>query len=65
MARDKKMRSCLHLAVQKEREMVLELLLRETGTEIVNLPDWSDRTPLHYAAMTTDVKVRATYFFRY
>ena len=57
------MRNCLHLAVKKEWEMVLKSLIKETGTKLLNLPDDEDRTPLHYAAVTTNVKVNTKAWF--
>ena len=56
--RDKHMRNCLHLAVRKEQESVVKLLISKAGTKLMNHPDDEVRTPLHYAAVAYNVKVR-------
>ena len=57
-ARDKFQRCCVHLAVENDKEDVLKLLLERCGSGIINFPDVHERTPLHYAASSTNIRVR-------
>lgn len=61
-ARDKYQRCCVHLAVENNKEDVLRLLLERCGSGIINFPDVLERTPLHYAASSTNIKVRPATF---
>ena len=56
-AQDKRLRCCIHLAVEQGREETLMMLLRETGFSLVNIPDQKQRTSLHYASCADDPKV--------
>lgn len=56
--RDMRLRCCVHLAVENEKLETLTMVLSETGSELVNAGDYVERTPLHYAAIVGDVKVR-------
>ena len=56
-AQDKRLRCCIHLAVEHGREETLIMLLRETGSDLVNIPDHKQRTSLHYAARADNPKV--------
>ena len=51
-------RCCLHLAVEKKKLNILTMLLTGTGNELVDVGDYLDRTPLHYATLADDVKVK-------
>lgn len=57
-AQDKSLRCCIHLAVEQGREDTLTMLLRETGSSLVNVPDQKQRTSLHYASSADNPKVR-------
>lgn len=61
-ARDKYQRCCVHLAVENDKEDVLKLLLERCGPGIVNFPDLHERTALHYAVSSTNVRVRPARF---
>ena len=61
-ARDKYQRCCVHLAVQNDREDVLKFLLERCGSGIINVPDVHERTALHYAASSTNIRVRQAKF---
>ena len=56
-AQDKRLRCCLHLAVEQGREETLSMLLSETGNDLVNIPDHKQRTSLHYASWIDNPKV--------
>lgn len=56
-AQDKRLRCCIHLAVEQGREETLDMLLRENGSSLVNVPDHKQRTSLHYAACADNPKV--------
>jgi len=56
-AQDKRLRCCIHLAVEQGREETLSMLLSETGSNLVNIPDYKQRTSLHYASRADDLKV--------
>ena len=57
-SRDMHQRCCLHLAVENKKLDMLTMLLTETGNELVDVGDHLDRTPLHYATLADDVKVK-------
>ena len=57
---DKRLRCCLHLAVEQEREETLSMLLSETGNDLANIPDHKQRTSLHYASWIDNPKVKTT-----
>ena len=57
-ARDKFQRCCIHLAVENDKEEVLKVLLEISGTGLTNVPDVHERTALHYAALSTNTRVR-------
>ena len=57
-AQDNRLRCCIHLAVEYGREETLSMLLEETGSSLVNVPDQRQRTSLHYAAFVDNPKVR-------
>ena len=57
-SRDMHQRCCLHLAVENKKLDMLMILLSGTGNELVNVGDQMDRTPLHYATLVDDVKVK-------
>ena len=61
MARDKFQRSCIHLAVENEEEIVLRMLLEKSGSGLANVPDVYERVPLHYATSTSNIRVRQVY----
>ena len=61
-ARDKYQRCCVHLAVENDKEDVLKLLLDRCGSGIINFPDVHERTALHYAASSTNTRVRPARF---
>lgn len=56
-ARDKFQRTCIHLAVEHERENTLQMLVDKCGTGMINTPDEQDKTPLHYAVLSSIEKV--------
>ena len=56
-AQDNRLRCCTHLAVEHGREETLIMLLSETGSDLVNIPDHKQRTSLHYAARADNPKV--------
>jgi len=56
-AQDNRLRCCLHLAVEHGREETLSMLLSETGSDLVNIPDHKQRTSLHYASRADNPKV--------
>ena len=56
-ARDKYQRCCVHLAVENDKEEVLKMLLERPGLGLTNVPDIHERTPLHYAALSTNIRV--------
>ena len=56
-AQDKRLRCCIHLAVEQSKEETLSMLLKETGSSLVNVPDHKQRTSLHYASCADDPKV--------
>ena len=56
-AQDKRLRCCIHLAVEQSKDETLSMLLRETGSSLVNVPDHKQRTSLHYASCADDPKV--------
>lgn len=56
-AQDKCLRCCIHIAVEQGMEDTLEMLLSETGSDLVNIPDHKQRTSLHYASRADDPKV--------
>lgn len=56
-AQDKRLRCCVHLAVEQGREETLSMLLSETGSDLVNMPDHKQRTSLHHASYADDPKV--------
>ena len=56
-AQDKRLRCCIHLAVEQSREETLSMLLSETGSDLVNIPDHKQRTSLHYASYADNSKV--------
>ena len=60
-AREKFQRSCIHLAVEHEEEGVLKTLLQKSGSGLANVPDVSERTALHYAASSSNIRVRQTH----
>ena len=62
-ARDKHQRCCVHLAVENDKEDVLKLLLERYGSGIINFPDVHERTPLHYAASSINIRVRPATIF--
>lgn len=55
------MKNCIHMAVENEYLETLRILLQESSV-LRNLyrPDVKERVPLHYAAMSKDVRVRNT-----
>lgn len=55
--RDKFQRTCIHLAVESERETVLQMLVDKCGTGMINAPDEQEKTPLHYAVLSSIEKV--------
>ena len=57
-ARDKFQRSCIHLAVGNEKESVLKMLLERSRSGLVNVPDLHERTALHYAAYSSNIRVK-------
>lgn len=59
-ALDARGRSCLHLAVENEQEEMIALLVQnKSRTKLVNLAEpEKERTPLHYAAMAANIKVK-------
>ena len=57
-AQDNHLRCCIHLAVENGREETLSMLLEETGSSLVNVPDHKQRTSLHYASFVDNPKVR-------
>ena len=59
-ARDKFQRCCIHLAVENDTEDVLNMLLERCGPGIINVPDVHERTALHYAASSTNIRVKKT-----
>ena len=60
-AQDKKLRCCIHLAVEQNREETLDMLLKETGSSLVNVPDHKQRTALHYASYADNSKVVSSF----
>ena len=57
-AADLHMKNCLHIAVDNELlEMLSMLLESRVGVSCLNRRDLKGRVPLHYAAMTRDIKV--------
>lgn len=56
-AQDKQLRCCIHLAVEHNREETLDMLLKETRSSLVNVPDHKQRTALHYASYADNSKV--------
>ncbi|KAJ7385776.1 hypothetical protein OS493_013810 [Desmophyllum pertusum] len=56
-AQDKRLRCCIHIAVEQGMEDTLEMLLSETGSDLVNIPDHKQRTSLHYASRADDPKL--------
>ena len=64
MARDKFQRSCIHLASENEKEIVLRMLLEKSGSGLANVPDLHERVPLHYAASSSNLRVRQVYLVR-
>lgn len=56
-AQDDRLRCCIHLAVEYGREETLSMLLRETDSSLVNVPDQRQRTSLHYASCTDNPKL--------
>ena len=57
-ARDKYQRCCVHLAVENDKEDVLKMLMEKCESGIINVPDVHERTALHYAASTANVRVK-------
>ena len=57
-ARDKYQRCCIHLAVENDKEDVLKMLLERSGSGLTNVPDIRERTALHYAALSTNTRVK-------
>ena len=57
-ARDKYQRCCVHLAVENDKEDVLKMLLERNGPGLTNVPDIRERTALHYAALSSNIRVR-------
>ena len=62
-AQDNILRSCLHIAVEAEDEEMLALLLQHSGSELLNMTDKRERTPLHYAALSKECKVLFSFLF--
>lgn len=58
-ARDKYQRCCIHLAVENGKVEILTMLLERSGSQLANVPDIHERTALHYAAFSTNIKVNA------
>ena len=57
-ATDLLMKTCVHIAVEKEHLMMLAMLLESRlGSKNLSKRDVYDRVPLHYAAKTKDIKV--------
>lgn len=56
-ARDNFQRSCIHLAVENEREDVLKILLERSELGLINVPDMHERTALHYAVSSSEIRV--------
>lgn len=56
-ARDKFQQTCIHLAVEHERENVLQMLVDKCGAGMINTPDEQERTPLHHAVLSSIEKV--------
>ena len=56
-ARDNFQRSCLHLAVENEREDVLKMLLERSESGLINVPDIHERTALQYAVSSSKIRV--------
>jgi len=56
-AQDNHLRCCIHLAVEYGREETLSMLLEETGSSLVNVPDHKQRTSLHYASFVDNPKL--------
>ena len=59
MAMDNQGRSCLHLAVESEQEEIVAFLLKKKGgCQLLKRHEpKQERTPLHCAAITGNVKV--------
>ncbi len=57
-ARDKYQRCCIHLAVENNKEDALKMVLERSGPVLTNFPDVHERTALHYAAVSTNTRVR-------
>ena len=55
--RDKRQRSCIHVAVENEDTTMLAALLQETGPELLDGRDKRGRTPIHYAALSRKLEV--------
>ena len=55
--RDKRQRSCIHVAVENEDTTMLAALLQETGPELLDGRDKRGRTPIHYAALSRRLEV--------
>ena len=56
--RDKVQRCCVHLAVERKNDDLLTILLEKSGSKLINFPDIHERTPLHYAAISSNTRVR-------
>ena len=58
-ATDLLMKTCVHVAVENEQLKMLAMLLKSRpGTTNLYKADLWDRVPLHYAAKSTDIKVK-------
>ena len=56
-ARDKYQRCCIHFAIENDKEEVLAMLLQRPECELINAPDIHERTPLHCAALSANIRV--------
>lgn len=62
-AQDKQLRCCIHIAVEQNREETLDMLLKETRSSLVNVPDHKQRTALHYASYADNSKVVSPFWY--
>lgn len=56
-------KSELHLAVEENHISTLELLIQRGASRLVGQPDKEEKTPLHYAALIGDERVRFNLIF--
>ena len=58
-ARERNQRGGIHLAVEYDREEMLKMLLERSGSQCINIPDIQEKTAVHYATSSTNLKVKA------